>query len=53
MTEEGYYYLVYAINLSMLDPMTILAPDSDINDGIMYLVLVQNTFSRLESIIQK
>ena len=46
VSEEGWYYLVYAINLSMLDPLTLFAPDSDLNDGVMYLVMIDNSFSR-------
>lgn len=49
-SEEGRYYLVYAINLSLLDPVTLLAPDSDVDDGIMYLVLVRDSLPRREMI---
>ena len=49
VSEEGWYYLVYAVNLSMLDPLTLFAPDSDLNDGVMYLVMIDNSFSRFVS----
>ena len=35
ITEEGHYYIVYASNLSMLDPLTLFCPDSRIDDGMM------------------
>jgi hypothetical protein len=50
VSEEGSYYLVYALNLSLLDPVTLLAPDSEVDDGIMYLVLVRDSMSRMEMI---
>ena len=43
---EDNFYLVYASNLSLLDPMTLLAPDSRVDDGIIYLVLVRSTMRR-------
>ena len=50
VTEEGNYYLVYACNLSLLDPITLLAPDAKVDDGILYLVLVRSSMSRLEMV---
>ena len=50
VTIEDNFYLVYATNLSLLDPMTLLAPASRVDDGVIYLVLVRSTMRRLEKI---
>lgn len=50
VTVEDHFYLVYAINLSLLDPMTLLTPTSEVDDGVMHLVFVRSTMSRLEMI---
>ena len=50
VTEEGRYYMVYAMNLSMLDPITLLAPESTLDDGVMWLVFCREGMSRLEMI---
>lgn len=47
---EDNFYLVYATNLSLLDPMTLLAPASRVDDGVIYLVLVRSSMCRLEMI---
>ena len=50
VSTEGDFYLVYATNLSLLDPMTLLAPDSRVEDGVIYLVLVRSSMGRWEMI---
>ena len=40
--------MVYALNLSMLDPMTLFAPESAPGDGVMWLVLVRGHITRLQ-----
>jgi len=50
VTIEDHFHLVYAINVSFLDPVTLLAPEALADDGILNLVLVRNTMSRLEMI---
>ena len=39
VTIEDHFHLVYAINVSFLDPVTLLAPDALADDGILNLVL--------------
>ncbi len=41
---------MYALNLSMLDPMTLFAPDSRPGDGVMWLVLVRGRITRMQLI---
>ena len=39
VTIEDHFHLVYALNVSFLDPVTLLAPDALADDGILNLVL--------------
>ena len=39
VTIEDHFHLVYAINVSFLDPVTLLAPEALADDGILNLVL--------------
>jgi len=50
VTETGRYFVVYAINLPLLDPATLLSPDSRTNDGVIWLVMVRDTMPRKEMI---
>ena len=50
VTETGKYIMVYAINLSSLDPYTLLVPQSLVNDGILYLVIVRKGIARREMV---
>ena len=45
VTVEEKFHFVYALNLSLLDSVTCLAPDSKVGDGIMWMVLVKNSLS--------
>ncbi len=44
------YHVVYGLNLSMLDPMTLFAPESSPGDGALWVVLVRGQITRLELI---
>ena len=37
VTIDDKFYLVYALNLSLLDPITLFAPESQVGDGILHL----------------
>ena len=50
VTIDDHFYIIYAINVSTLDPETVLVPEAQADDGILYLVLIRNTMSRLEMI---
>ena len=50
VTETGRYFLVYASNLSLMDPITLLAPESQPNDGVIWLVTVRDSMPRKEMI---
>ncbi|XP_071747258.1 LOW QUALITY PROTEIN: sphingosine kinase 1 [Lepeophtheirus salmonis] len=45
-TETESYIMIYADNLPLLDPKTLLAPESDLNDGIIWLVIVREGMNR-------
>lgn len=49
-TEIDSYHVVYALNLSMLDPLTVFARESSPGDGVMWLVFVRDGITRLELI---
>ena len=50
VSEEGEYYLVYITKCSLIDPITLLAPDSKLDDGISWLVTIESTFTRKDMI---
>ena len=50
VTEKGQYLLVYAINLSLLDPVNLLAPKSKVDDGVMWLVIVKSSIQRKDMV---
>ena len=37
VTIDDNFYIIYAINVSMLDPEAMLAPDALVDDGILHL----------------
>ena len=39
MTIEDHFHIVYALNVSLLDPVTLFAPEALADDGILNLVL--------------
>jgi hypothetical protein len=44
------FMVVYAINVSHLDPITMVAPMSKLDDGVIWMVLVDATVSTYDSI---
>jgi hypothetical protein len=50
VTEEGRYYCVYAMNLSLLDPITLFAPEAKLGDGVLWLVKIREGMNRWEMI---
>ena len=48
VVEEDNYHVVYAVNLSMLDPLTLFCPDSNPGDGVLWLVFVRASITRLQ-----
>ncbi|CAB4065220.1 SLC9A1 [Lepeophtheirus salmonis] len=50
LSETEKYHMIYAENIPLLDPITLLAPESDLADGIIWLVLVREGMSRWEMI---
>jgi len=50
VTEVGQYLLVYAINLCLLDPVNLLAPQSRVDDGVIWLVIVRSSIQRKDMI---
>lgn len=48
ITEEGDYHVVYAMNLSMLDPWTLFSPKSEPGDGVIWLVSVKASITRMQ-----
>ena len=48
--EVGQYLLVYALNLCLLDPVNLLAPNSKVDDGVIWLVLVRSSMQRKDMI---
>ena len=50
VTVDDKFHFVYALNLSLLDSVTCLAPDSKVGDGVMWMVLVKNSLSYLKII---
>ena len=48
MTETADYHLLYAINISMLDPMTVFVPGSEVGDGVAWIVVVRDPISKCE-----
>ena len=50
VTIDDNFYIIYAINVGWLDPETMLVPEAQADDGILYLALIRNTMSRLEMI---
>ena len=40
--------MVYGLNLSMLDPVTVFAPESQPGDGVLWVVLVRGRITRLQ-----
>ena len=50
VTIDDRFFLVYATNISMLDPISVFVPEAQLDDGILHLVLVRKTMSRLEMI---
>ena len=50
VSEEGEYYLVYITKCSLIDPITLLAPDSKLDDGISWLITIKSTFTRKDMI---
>jgi hypothetical protein len=41
ISENGNYYCIYAMNLSLLDPITLFAPESKLGDGVLWLVIIR------------
>ena len=39
VTIEDHFHIVYALNVSLLDPVTLFAPEALADDGILNLVL--------------
>lgn len=50
VTEEGEYVLVYATKCPLLDPITVIAPDCKLDDGILWLVVIDSSFSRSDAL---
>ncbi len=48
VVEMDDYHVAYALNVSMLDPWTCFARDSRPGDGVLWLVLVRASISRME-----
>eukprot|EP00096_Caligus_rogercresseyi_P009939 TRINITY_DN3485_c0_g1_i1.p1 TRINITY_DN3485_c0_g1~~TRINITY_DN3485_c0_g1_i1.p1 ORF type:complete len:361 (-),score=60.26 TRINITY_DN3485_c0_g1_i1:442-1524(-) len=49
-SETERYHMIYAENVPLLDPITLMAPHSQLNDGIIWLVLVREGMGRLDMI---
>ncbi len=47
--KEDYFKIVYAINCSHLDPITVLSKESSLDDGVIWMVFVMHHLSRYDS----
>lgn len=50
VSEEGEYYLVYITKCSLVDPITLLAPDGKLDDGVLWLIIISSSFTRKDMI---
>ena len=50
LSEEGDYILVYATKCPLLDPITVIAPECTLDDGILWLVIIDSSFSRRDAL---
>ena len=50
VSEEGKYVLVYATKCPLLDPITVIAPDCTLDDGILWLVIIESSFTRRDAL---
>merc|ERR1712110_966557 len=50
VTQTGRFFVVYAIDIPLLDPLTLLSPDSKTNDGVIWLVMVRDSMPRKEMV---
>merc|ERR1712150_39124 len=50
VSEEGDYVLVYATKCPLLDPITVIAPECTLDDGILWLVIIDSSFSRRDAL---
>eukprot|EP00094_Tigriopus_californicus_P002159 TCALIF_02082-PA protein Name:"Similar to SPHK1 Sphingosine kinase 1 (Homo sapiens)" AED:0.01 eAED:0.01 QI:0/-1/0/1/-1/1/1/0/358 len=50
VVEEGDFRLLYAINISLLDPVSLFAPESKVGDGIAWIVVVRSSITVRETI---
>ena len=50
IAEEGEYYMVYITKCSLIDPITLLVPDSKLDDGVLWLVIISPSLTRKEMI---
>lgn len=48
--EEGQYLCVYATNCSLLDPITLFAPESKVDDGVIWLITITSSLPRKEMV---
>eukprot|EP00095_Tigriopus_kingsejongensis_P002046 snap_masked-scaffold556_size137522-processed-gene-0.20 protein:Tk02046 transcript:snap_masked-scaffold556_size137522-processed-gene-0.20-mRNA-1 annotation:"sphingosine kinase 1-like" len=50
VVEETDFRLVYAVNIALLDSMSLFAPESKVGDGIAWLVVVRSSISLRDTI---
>ena len=50
ISEEGQYFLAYITKCCLVDPITLLAPDCKLDDGVLWLIMIESSFTRKEMV---